>query len=415
MKLFDMFRRQPAEAPSAPVVRAMAGDAAEFYGLDDPRFLEFVRKGNPGGSKVSIAEAMNNPAVFRCVSLISYSIGYLPLHLMDVETKEKVRDHSLFPLLHREPNDWQTAFNFRQLMQRRALVNGNAYALVVRSGPRVVRLVPLDPTMVTPRQRNDWSVEYVYSPKNGVTRVLPPQDVLHIYADSHDGICGTSMVEVAAGAIALARDTERAQHRLFKNGMMVGGALVHPEKVGPEALASLRASMEERFQGVENAGKWMILEEGMEPKQFANTAKDSQQIETRELQVEEIGRAFGVPRPFLGLDDTNWGSGVDVLGQIFVRYALNPWFTAWEQAIKRTCLTDKEKDRLEAKFNAGALLRGSMKDQGEYFAKALGSGGHQPWMEYDEVRDSMDLPEKAIAPNPLAQTKEQGNEPPKAS
>lgn len=44
-----------------------------------------------------------------------------------------------------------------------------------------------------------------------------------------------------------------------------------------------------------------------------------------------------------------------------------------------------------------------MKDQGEYFAKALGSGGHQPWMEYDEVRDTMNLPEKTIAPNPLAQ------------
>ena len=63
-------------------------------------------------------------------------------------------------------------------MQRRALVNGNAYALIVRSGNRVIRLVPLDPTMVQPRQRNDWSVEYVYTPKGGGTRILAPQDVL---------------------------------------------------------------------------------------------------------------------------------------------------------------------------------------------------------------------------------------------
>ncbi|MBL0374027.1 phage portal protein [Rhizobium sp. KVB221] len=411
MKLLEMFRRSP---PQASKVFAMAGETQTFNGIDDPRLLEFIRIGGDGGSAISAKEAMKNTAVFRCVTLISYAMGMLPLHLIDSETKEKAREHPLFKLLHREPNDWQTAFNFRQLMQRRALISGNAYALIVRSGRRIIRLVPLDPEMIEPRQRNDWSVEYVYRPKGG-ERVLDPVDVLHIYADSEDGLSGTSMVRVAADAIALARDTEKAQARLFKNGMLVGGALVHPNKIGPEALAYLRESMEARYQGAENAHKWMILEEGMKPEKFANTAQDSQQIETRALQVEEIGRAFGVPRPFLGVDDTSWGTGVDILGQIFVRYALNPWFTAWEQAIKRSCMTDAEKDQLEAKFNAGALLRGSMKDQAEFFAKALGSGGHQPWMEYPEIRDWMDLPERTIAPNPLAQKKEQANEPPKAA
>jgi HK97 family phage portal protein len=414
MKLLDMFRRSVPQG-QVPTFSAMVGESQVFNGLDDPRLLEFIRSGGDGGSGISVQEAMKNTAVFRCVSLISYAIGMLPLHLIQSDTKEKAREHPLFHILHREPNNWQTAFNFRQLMQRRALINGNAYALIVRSGSRVIRLVPLDPELVTPRQRNDWSVEYVYRSNTGGERILAPSDVLHVYADSEDGLAGTSMVKVAADAISLARDTERAQARLFKNGMIVGGALVHPNKVGPEALAFLRESMEARYQGAENAHKWLILEEGMEPKQFSNTAQDSQQIETRELQVEEIGRAFGVPRPFLGVDDTSWGTGVDVLGQIFVRYALNPWFTAWEQAVERSCMTDAEKDRLEAKFNAGALLRGSMKDQGEFFAKALGSGGHQPWMDYEEVRDTMDLPGKVIAPNPLAQKKEQGNEPAKTA
>ena len=409
-----MFRRSVPQG-QVPTFSAMVGESQVFNGLDDPRLLEFIRSGGDGGSGISVQEAMKNTAVFRCVSLISYAIGMLPLHLIQSDTKEKAREHPLFHILHREPNNWQTAFNFRQLMQRRALINGNAYALIVRSGSRVIRLVPLDPELVTPRQRNDWSVEYVYRSNTGGERILAPSDVLHVYADSEDGLAGTSMVKVAADAISLARDTERAQARLFKNGMIVGGALVHPNKVGPEALAFLRESMEARYQGAENAHKWLILEEGMEPKQFSNTAQDSQQIETRELQVEEIGRAFGVPRPFLGVDDTSWGTGVDVLGQIFVRYALNPWFTAWEQAVERSCMTDAEKDRLEAKFNAGALLRGSMKDQGEFFAKALGSGGHQPWMDYEEVRDTMDLPGKVIAPNPLAQKKEQGNEPAKTA
>ncbi len=122
-------------------------------------------------------------------------------------------------------------------------------------------------------------------------------------------------------------------------------------------------------------------------------------------KIEEIARPFGVPRPLLGVDDTSWGSGIDSLGQLFVRFALNPHFEAWQQAIERCLLDDEEAEIYEAKFNVAALLNGSIKDQGEYFAKALGSGGHQPWMDYAEVRETVDLPERDLAANPLAQSK----------
>lgn len=410
MDILNIFRRKPEAAVSHPQIHAMA-EAAQFMSFDDPRFKEFVRNGGDNvASPMSIKEAMRNTAVFRCVSLISYAIGMLPMHVIDTETKEKARENGLFSLLHSKPNDWQTAFNFRQYMQRNALVHGNAYALIIRSMGRVIRLVPLDPTTIRVKQNRDWSVEYHYTPKQGELRILKPSDILHVYADSDDGMCGISMVKIAANAIDLAKELEASQRNFFKNNMMVGGMLSHPAKLSPEAYERLKTSMREQYSGSKNAGKWPIIEEGMQPHQFTSNAKDSQQIESRALQVEEIGRAFGVPRPFLGVDDTSWGSGVDVLGQIFVRYALSPWFVIWEQAIKRSCMTDKEREQLEVKFNAGALLRGSMKDQAEFFAKALGSGGHQPWMDYEEVRATMDLPEKDIAPNLLAQ-KGNGNEP----
>jgi len=362
-------------------------------------FSEALR-GDGGGTRVTPAQAMENTAVFRCVSLISYAIAMLPLHVIDGETKEKAREQPLFKLLHSMPNDWQTAFNFRAFMQRNALVHGNAYALVVRSMGRIVKLIPLEPDKVEVKQGKNWTVEYHYA-QEGNTKIIKPQDMLHIYADSEDGLSGRSMVKTAAKAISLAMELERSQLQFFKNGMLLGGMLSHKDKLGQEAYDRLKASMEAYYAGTANAGKWLIAEEGMSAQQFTSSARDSQQMEARALQIEEIGRVFGVPRPFLGLDDTSWGSGIDVLGQIFVRYALNPWFGAWEQAIKRACMSEDERERLEVKFNAGALLRGSMKDQAEFFAKALGSGGHQPWMDYEEVRETMDLPQKQIAPNPL--------------
>lgn len=415
MGIFDVFRPSqstvgmPAhvepvvDAGSLPVSKSPAGVVSAFYDFDDPRLLEFMRSGGmtEAGVSVTVKTALKNPTVLRCVSLISFAIGYLPLHLRSKETKEKAKDHPLFRVLHRKPNPWQTSFEFRVLMQQRALTHGNAYARIVRSRGNVTALVPLDPDRVTPKQRPDWRLEYIYNRPDGASITLAPDDVFHLrYGMSEDGINGLSLVKQSAEAIALAMQSDKAAARLFRNGMIVGGVLAVKDRLSPEAFDRLKAQMDER-EGADQAHKWIVAEQGLEAKPFASSGRDAQRVETSKHQIEEIARPFGVPRPLLGVDDTSWGSGIDVLGQFFVRYALNPWFEAWQQAIERSLLTDDEADEFEAKFNEGALLRGSMKDQADFFSKALGAGGHQPWMDYEEVRETMDLPERDVAPNPM--------------
>jgi len=413
MGILDMFRRTSAAGNTE--VRAMAGESAAFSGFDDPAFYEFMRGGAGGmtesGANITAKTAMKNTTVLRCVSLIAFSIGMLPLHMQRKDDKSKATDHPLFRVLHRKPNAWQTAFEFRSLMQQRALVDGDAFAMIVRSGIRLTQLVPIAGDRVTVRQRDDWALEYDVDRGNRGPITLAQSDVFHLrYGLSDDGITGLSLVKQAAEAIGLAQQAEKSAARLFRNGMIVGGALKHPGKISPEAYERLRASMNDDA-GAENAHRWKILEEGMELQPSSQTNQQGQAIEQRKHQIEETARPFGVPRPLLGVDDTSWGSGIDVLGQFFVRYGLNPWFEAWQQAIERSLLTEKEADEYEIKFNAAALLRGSMKDQADFFAKGLGSGGHQPWLHPDEPRDWMDLPRRDDLPGPMGQQKGGPDEP----
>ncbi|MCJ8139573.1 phage portal protein [Falsirhodobacter halotolerans] len=411
MKLFDKLRPTPASDATARIeptvtaqpvgsavgqVMASGVSSGEFYGFDDPSFKDFMRGGVAGVSEAGISitskVAMKNTTVLRCVSLISFAIGMLPLHLREKDTKEKAKDHPLFRILHRKPNAWQTAFEFRTLMQMRALVDGDAYALIVRSGSKILQMVPIEGHRVTVEQNPDWSLRYRVDRGSAGRVSYEQRDIFHLrYGLSENGINGISLVKNAADAIGLAIQTDRAAARLFRNGMMVGGVLKHPTKLSPEVYERLTASMEAR-RGPENAHKDMILEEGMDYSRPTATGKDAQNLEQRKQQVEEIARPFGVPRPLLAVDDTSWGSGIDVLGQLFVRYSLTPWFTAWEQAVERSLLTEDEADKLEAKFNAGGLLRGSMAEQMEFWSKALGAGGHAPIATQEEARDSFDWP-----------------------
>jgi HK97 family phage portal protein len=147
-----------------------------------------------------------------------------------------------------------------------------------------------------------------------------------------------------------------------------------------------------KYSGSESAGKWMVLEQGIEPKTWAANSVDSQHLEFTNHQIEEVARAMGVPRPLLMMDDTSWGSGIEQLGIFFVQYGLQHWFSIWEQSIDTFLLDDKEQGLYFAKFNEKALLRGTLKDQADFFAKALGSGGHQPWTTANEVRENLDMP-----------------------
>lgn len=154
--------------------------------------------------------------------------------------------------------------------------------------------------------------------------------MFHLRDLSEDGVVGLSRVRLAHEAIGIAQQAEKAAARLFKNGVMAGGALSAPAALSETAFSRLKDSINEKT-GAENAGKWMILEEGLKAEKWANTAADAQHIENRNHQIEEIARAMGVPRPFLMMDDTSWGSGIEQLAILFIQFALQHWFTIWEQ------------------------------------------------------------------------------------
>lgn len=418
MGILDFFRSKPGAEPQR---RAPRADWTSFSGFDDPNLAKFLQTGTEteSGALVTPSKALFNTAVFRCVDLISGSIGMLPMYLLRKGangTLEPDEEHPLFDVLYSQPNGWQTAYEFRRLMQTNALNEGNAYAQIVRSGKRVVGLHPLAPSRVCVEQNDDLSVTYTVSRKDGRQVKLPQSDVFHLRDLSSDGIVGLSRVRLAKEAIGLAMQTEKSAARLFKNGTMVGGALVHPGKLGDPEFANLDTSLKEKFSGAENAHKWLILEEGMKAEPFSSSARDNQQIETRNHQIEEIARAFGVPRPLLMMDDTSWGSGIETLGLFFVRYSLAPWFVAWEQAVSRSLLTREERKTHKADFDERELLRGSIKDQAEFLTKALGSGGSRPWMTQNEARDYVGLsqstdPDADSLKNPMAQPTAQEQEP----
>lgn len=363
---------------------------AESYGINSPQLLELIRSGGGG------VDALRNSAVNRCVSVIERGIGMLPLGIQQLDANGNpagmARDHPVHRLLTRSPRRGQTPFTFKSLMQRTAMLKGNAYALPIRSGGRVSELIFIPPGKVRTVQRDDWTVEHVVQGNNG-TRTFQAGELLHLMGPSDNGVTGKSMLDYARDVIEMSRESDKAMKSNMKQGANPGGALEFPENrtLSQEAFDRLRQMVDRDFSG-ENSGRWMILEQGLKAHTFDFNSRNAQGVELRQQLVEEVARMFGVPRPFLMLDDTSWGTGIEQLGIFFVQYTLAPWFSAWEEALAITLLSDAERDRYRPKFNEKALLRGSMKDQAEFLSKLTGAGGTPQIMEQNEARAALELP-----------------------
>jgi HK97 family phage portal protein len=378
---------------------ASAVQAFTAMDIDSPVLREFLGMGRASAAGVTVTEklALRNSAFFRAVKLISTSIGMLPMHLhrrMPDGRTEKAKDHPLFRVLHKRPNGYQTALEFKAHMQLCALLDGNAYARVVwgvKGGkPAVIALMPFARHTITPELTDAGEVRFKYQPKGGGPQTLLARDVFHFrHPISVDGLKGVSLLDVAVETLGLASAAQRAIAKMLAKGVMAGGALQYPKEMGDKAYERLRASMNEDHSGAENAGEWFILEEGGTAHPFTS-AKDSQTDEMRKREVEEVGRFTDVPRPLLMMDETAWGTGIEQLGLLFITYCLLGWFVAWEQAVERSCFTvaEQDADELYVKFNEGALLRGSLKDQADFYSKALGNNG--AWLVPNEVREAFE-------------------------
>lgn len=396
------YRRSEAQAPVQMLERTGPVQAFTALDFDSPVLAEFLRDGSVSGSGLAVNEimALRNSTFFRAANLISGSIGMLPVHLMrrtmdgkGQEKIEKAKSHKLYRVLHKRPNTYQTAFEFKSYMQLLALLDGNAYGLILRGiRGEVDQIIPLPRKAVTPKLTDDWQMTFEYRRPKGGTVVLQASDVFHFrHPITRDGIQGVSLVDMAVNSLGIATQAERAASKMLRGGVMAGGALETANTLGDEAIGHLKESMRERQLDGEHAGEWLILEEGLTAKPFITNAKDAQYDELRKRQAEEISRFTGVPRPLLMFDETSWGSGIEQLGLYFVTYCLMPWFIAWEQAIERSCFTVAEQsaDELYVKFNEGALLRGSLKEQADFFAKALGP--NNAYRTANEVRGAFDL------------------------
>ncbi|EHI70203.1 portal protein [Streptococcus phage Javan261] len=259
------------------------------------------------GSRVNEKTAMQMTAVYSCVRILSETLASLPLHVFEHTENgtAKAVNHSLYTVLHDEPNKEMTSFIFRETLMTHLLLWGNAYAQIIRNGKgEVIALYPLMPDRMKVDRDEQGQLYYDYTVNDtdasitggGIVR-LQPSDVLHIPGLGFDGLVGYSPIAMAKNAIGMAIATEEYGAKFFQNGATPSGILEYPGTIkNPEQV---RESWTRGFSGG-NSHKIAVLEEGMKYTPISISPNEAQFLETRKFQLNEIARIFRVPPHMVG-------------------------------------------------------------------------------------------------------------------
>jgi HK97 family phage portal protein len=333
------------------------------------------------GAIVNEFSAMQIAAYFGCIRVISDAVATLPLNVC--ERKEDgseviVYNHPLQTILHAQPNSEVTAADWRQCAQSHMLLTGNSYAeIVFNRGGQVDSLYVRSPFATFPYRDNEGHLIYkVHDDPNGSERTIDAAHMLHIKGYGIDSLVGLSPVKYfGREIIGTEISAQSYSANFFKNQATPSGYLQSPSaNMSPkQQLEAVNSWLQAHGRG--NSHTPAVLLKGWEWKNTGANPEDSQLIQLRQFNREQIGAMFGVPQHMIGGAEDNKAT-IEQKALEFLTFTLKPWLHKWEQAINMKLFPKigRNANRYFAKFDTTSLEQPDFKTkiQGLQMARYAG-------------------------------------------
>lgn len=353
------------------------------------------------GTLYNNSKAMNLSAVYRCVELISDSVAMLPIYVS--RNENVIENHPLNLVFADNNNGIISKFNFIKLLIQSVILKGNGFAYIQRAN---------DGTVINLRylESSDVIINYdkfnnqLYYVCNLISKVkkIEPVNMIHLFKNSYDGVNGISVLSYANRTIGNANATENSAKAFFDNGANLSGVLTVQGQLSAKQKEDIRSSWTQAYA---NGGNGLaVLQGNMTYQPIQLSSADAQMIESRQFNVEDIGRFFGVNPLLLGLKGSASYASLEMVQNDFLVHTLQPYITMVENEFTRKLLKPSESD-LKVNLDENAILRVDKAAQANYYGSLLDKGV----LSIDEVRKELGYNEIGLKEHFVSYTKIEDN------
>lgn len=362
---FSFFRKR--EETDANSANNNAGVALGDQGTISDILLTALLK----GETITRKQALSIPSVASDVDLISNCIAAMPVKLYKRSKGkiEEVEGDIRTSLLNDDPKDTLDAFQLKKNLVIDYLMDKGGYAYVHKVGNEVDAIYYVEPENVTINYNFDpiyKSYTIFVGDKN-----YKDFEYIKLLRNTKNGAYGEGIVEELNDALSTALQTQLYQLGLVKTGGNKRGFLKSERRLGEAEITALKQAWRKMYAN--NTESVVVLNNGIDFKEASNSSVEMQlneSIKTLESQIDDI---FHITEDFY---------------ETF-KLAIYPIIKAFETALNRVLLLEKEKGKYFFLFDVKEIIRANPKERYESYKIAKDCG----FMTTNEMRRAENMNE----------------------
>ena len=317
------------------------------------------------GEVITREKALTLPAVSGAVDMISNCIASMPVKLYkykDGKVEEQSRDVRA-KMLNGDTGDTLDGFQLKKAMVEDYLMGKGGYCYIGKMRNDVTGLYYVQDVYVTILK--NYNPIYKDYDINVMGEAYKPYQFIKLLRNTKDGASGIGLTMEVGKALETAYDTLLYQLSMVRNGGNKKGFLKSQRKLGQEEINVLKTAWKRLY--TDNSESVVVLNNGLEFQEASNTSVEMQLDENKKTLSNEINGIFHIyPNDF---DRT-------------FKEAIYPIVKAFETALNRDLLLEKEKKNYFFEFDVKEIIRANMTDRYNAYKLAKETG----FMTLNEIR-----------------------------
>ena len=317
------------------------------------------------GEVITREKALTLPAVSGAVDMISNCIASMPVKLFkykDGKVEEQSRDPRV-KMLNGDTGDTLDGFQLKKAMVEDYLMGKGGYCYIGKMRNDVTGLYYVQDVYVTILK--NYNPIYKDYDINVMGEAYKPYQFIKLLRNTKDGASGIGLTMEVGKALETAYDTLLYQLSMVRNGGNKKGFLKSQRKLGQEEINVLKTAWKRLY--TDNSESVVVLNNGLEFQEASNTSVEMQLDENKKTLSNEINGIFHIyPNDF---DRT-------------FKEAIYPIVKAFETALNRDLLLEKEKKNYFFEFDVKEIIRANMTDRYNAYKLAKETG----FMTLNEIR-----------------------------
>lgn len=354
MAIFDFFKKRDQALENTPKTAA----------VDDVLLKALI-----GGETITREKAMTLPAVAGAVDFISNMIASMPVRLYKHKQGkvESLDNDNRVKLLNGDTGDTLDAFQLKKAMVEDYLLGKGGYSYIQKIRNDVTGLFYVEDIYITVMKNCDPIFKDYVILVGG--QEYKPFEFIKLLRKTKDGASGVGVTVELSKALETAYQTLLYQLGLVKSGGNKKGFLKSNRRLGQEEIDVLKKAWQNLYANSES--NVVVLNNGLEFQEASNSSVEMQLNESKKTLREEINNIFHIKNDFYST----------------FKEAIYPIVKAFETALNRDLLLEKEKKNHFFEFDVKEIIKANLKERYESYKLAKETG----FMTINEIRKSENM------------------------